>query len=162
MTHVHRLFIFDADGTLRRCTIPGQPCPNHPGEWEVILGVRERLSTIDWQVNHFAIASNQGGIALGFLSATDARGMLDELVKTLLGRSILADSVAICSHAAAAGCPCRKPEPGMLNRIRSAHGVEREETLFVGDQDSDRAAAERAGVDFAWAKDFFGWTTNPC
>ena len=34
--------------------------------------------------------------------------------------------------------------------------VEREETLFVGDMESDRFAAENAGCDFQWARDFFG------
>lgn len=31
-----KLIIFDADGTLRRCTVPGQPCPNKDGEWELM------------------------------------------------------------------------------------------------------------------------------
>jgi len=33
-----KLVIFDADGTLRRCTVPGQPCPNTPNDltlWKV-------------------------------------------------------------------------------------------------------------------------------
>ncbi len=34
-------------------------------------------------------------------------------------------------------------------------GVNPEETLFVGDMESDRQAAENAGCDFVWARDFF-------
>lgn len=64
----YKLIILDADGTLRRTTVPGLPCPNAPDEWELIPGVRERLAEIDWTTTHFAIVSNQGGVALGYLT----------------------------------------------------------------------------------------------
>lgn len=41
-----KLIIFDADGTLRRCTVPGQPCPNKADEWELMPGAKERLATL--------------------------------------------------------------------------------------------------------------------
>jgi FMN phosphatase YigB (HAD superfamily) len=31
------------------------------------------------------------------------------------------------------------------------------DVLYVGDMASDREAAERAGIDFCFAGDFFGW-----
>ena len=71
-----RLYIFDADGTLRRTTVEGLPCPNRPGEWELIPGVRGRLAEIDWGRARFGVASNQGGVGLGYLSLAAARGLL--------------------------------------------------------------------------------------
>lgn len=38
-----KLIMFDADGTLRRCTVPGQPCPNNPDEWELMPNIKETL-----------------------------------------------------------------------------------------------------------------------
>jgi len=81
------LYIFDADGTLRRCTVLGQPCPNRPDEWELLPGVQKKLATIDWSSNRFAIASNQGGVALGFLTLQAAADML---LRVGLGRNLLA------------------------------------------------------------------------
>lgn len=52
--------------------------------------------------------------------------------------------------------PRRKPNPGMLLEGMKHVGVEASETLFVGDRDEDEQAAKNAGVDFVWAKDFFG------
>lgn len=43
---------------------------------------------------------------------------------------------------------------GTLTPVRAA-GVPPYETLFVGDQETDRQAAEAAGVEFIWAKGFF-------
>src|SRR3954469_23765035 len=82
-----RLIIFDADGTLRRTTVEGLPCPNRPGEWELIPGVRERLGEIDWGAGgaRFGVASNQGGVGVGYLSLTAARRLLEEMVVEAFG-----------------------------------------------------------------------------
>lgn len=49
----------------------------------------------------------------------------------------------------------RKPAPGMLTFAIHLSGVTSADTLFVGDMDDDKQAAEAAGVAFAWANDFF-------
>lgn len=157
----YRLIIFDADGTLRRCTVPGQPCPNRPGEWELIPGVRECLARLDWGQTCVAIASNQAGVALGYLTAQDAIDMLHATGQAAFGAwlpgGIATAHVRICPHRPADGCQCRKPAPGMVLDIMAHYRVAPAETLYVGDMDSDRECAARAGVDFRWAADFFGW-----
>ncbi|MGZ6374474.1 MAG: HAD hydrolase-like protein [Ktedonobacterales bacterium] len=35
------------------------------------------------------------------------------------------------------------------------HGIAPSQTLFVGDMDSDREAAARAGCHFMWAREYF-------
>ena len=78
-----KLYVFDADGTLRRTTVPGLACPNRPGDWELIPGVRERLARFDWGPKgvSFGVASNQGGVGLGYLSFETARAMLVETAR---------------------------------------------------------------------------------
>jgi len=154
-----RLYIFDADGTLRRTTVPGLPCPNAPGQWELIPGVRERLARIEWGEGgaHFGVATNQGGVGVGYLTLRRARSLLVEMVLEAFCLWPPPGSIEICPHAPHAGCPCRKPEPLMLRRLMRRFGVNAEETLFVGDMDRDAEAAGRAGTRFMWAKDFFGW-----
>ncbi|MEF8852531.1 MAG: HAD-IA family hydrolase [Haloarculaceae archaeon] len=46
-----------------------------------------------------------------------------------------------------------KPDPGPLLYAAERLGVAPERALFVGDSDSDRVAAERAGMAFQWASD---------
>jgi histidinol-phosphate phosphatase family protein len=159
-----RLYIFDADGTLRRTTVEGLPCPNEEGQWELIPGVRERLSEIKWGADgaRFGIATNQGGIGLGYLTFETAHALLVEMVRQAFGIPPPEGSIEICPHAPHAGCPCRKPRPGMLLRLMHRYQVKRRETLFVGDMDRDREAAQRAGIHFLWAHEFFGWPSgNP-
>src|SRR3954469_25785878 len=78
----YQLFIFDADDTLRRTTAPGKPCPHHPGEWELIPGVRETLSQLPWDHPsgpRLGLASNQDQVAYGFLTSEMARRLLRDL-----------------------------------------------------------------------------------
>jgi D-glycero-D-manno-heptose 1,7-bisphosphate phosphatase len=155
-----KLYIFDADGTLRRTTVEGQPCPNKEGEWELIPGVRERLARIEWGMSrgaHFGVASNQGGVGMGYFSYETAYALLLAMAMAALGRQPPEGAIQMCPHAPFAGCPCRKPKPLMLVRLMHRFGARRDETLFVGDMDRDEEAARRAGVRFAWAQEFFEW-----
>jgi len=49
----------------------------------------------------------------------------------------------------------RKPEPGMLLDIILESGAPRSNVLFVGDANTDREAAERAGIDYMLPSEFF-------
>lgn len=148
-----RLIIFDADGTLRRCTVPGQPCPNAPGEWELIPGVEKAITQLS-ERTAFAVVSNQGGVGLGYLSVEMAGRLLYDMAQEAFpnGDDVL---ILICPHAPDAGCDCRKPKPRLLERCMNKTLVGPRETLYVGDMESDRQAAENAGCCFMWAADFF-------
>jgi D-glycero-D-manno-heptose 1,7-bisphosphate phosphatase len=154
-----KLYIFDADGTLRRTTVPGQPCPNKHGEWELIPGVKERLAAIDWgpEGARFGVASNQGGIGMGYMTHATAHQLLVEMVVEAFGIRPPEGAIEICPHAPHANCKCRKPRPLMLVRLMHRFRVGKSQTLFVGDMERDEEAARRAGVRFLWAHEFFGW-----
>ncbi len=154
-----KLYIFDADGTLRRTTVKGQPCPNKAGEWELMPGVRERLAEIDWRRGEaqFGVASNQGGVGVGYLRFEVAYQLLYEMAEAAFGMKPPEGSIEICPHAPSEGCACRKPEPEMLLRLMRRFDADESQTLFVGDMEKDAEAARRAGVSFMWAREFFGW-----
>ncbi|HET7599155.1 MAG TPA: HAD-IIIA family hydrolase [Gemmatimonadales bacterium] len=151
------LVIFDADGTLRRTTVPGRPCPYGPGEWELRPGARSVLRRLlrGPSAPRVGLASNQDRVGYGELRLEDARALLHDLARAALDRGLPDEAVQLCPHTAEAGCRCRKPEPQMLERIMRFYGVAPERTLFVGDAASDREAARRAGVAFRWAAEFF-------
>jgi D-glycero-D-manno-heptose 1,7-bisphosphate phosphatase len=151
-----KLIIFDADGTLRRTTVAGQPCPNAPGEWVLMPGVKERLAAIDPSTK-LGIASNQAGVALGFLSHSMAYQLLVDLCR-ILDLPQRRWRIEYCPHHPRERCACRKPEPGMLDAIMLHYDVDDPaEVLYVGDLESDRECAARAGVPFMWAHTFFDW-----
>ena len=52
----------------------------------------------------------------------------------------------ICTHDPADGCPCRKPEPGLVRDAAAALGVDVEGCVVIGDIGADVEAARRAGA----------------
>jgi D-glycero-D-manno-heptose 1,7-bisphosphate phosphatase len=154
-----KLYVFDADGTLRGCTVAGQPCPNRAGEWELLPNVKERLARIEWDDGagpHFGVATNQGGVGLGYFTAREARQLVEDLVLAAFGRRAPPGSIEICTHAPRARCACRKPKGEMIRRLMRRFGARPGETLYVGDMETDAEAARDAGCRFRWAHEFFG------
>lgn len=143
-----RLVIFDADGTLRRCTVPGQPCPHSPSEWEPMPGVARALAGLDWGRTAVAVASTQDHVSYGHLTADMARRLLGDAAEAATGRRPPDAALLFCPHAMDAGCACRKPAPGLLLAAMALFGAAPDEALFVGDHAVDREAAARAGVRF--------------
>lgn len=156
----YKLIIFDADGTLRYCTIEGQPCPNTSEQWKLYDGVKEVLERYDWGNPEdgkvgYGIASNQGGVGSGYFSEETAYKLLTDTVVEAFGFLPEDGTVEMCPHIPYTDCGCRKPEPAMILKLIDKYGVEPDDVLFVGDRDADENAAKNAGVDFIWAWEFF-------
>lgn len=153
-----RLYIFDADGTLRWTTVAGQKYPLARNEWRLMPNVRERLGAIRWSPlgPWLGIASNQNGVAAGELSEETAHMLIGDMLEKALGKVPPETRVELCTCDERAGCGCRKPAPGLLLRHLRHFGVRPAEALYVGDLDIDAEAARRAGIPFVHARDFFG------
>ncbi len=154
----YALCIFDADDTLRRTTVPGQPCPRATDQWELLPGVRATLGGIRWNEAAgpcFGLASNQDQVGYGHLSEEMARSLLRDLARAAAAITPPDAALQLCPHRPEAGCACRKPRPGMLRRIMAHYRVGPERTLFVGDSENDRLAAVAAGTAFAEAAEVF-------
>jgi D-glycero-D-manno-heptose 1,7-bisphosphate phosphatase len=152
----YRLIIFDKDGTLAEGPEERRP-PNTLAEQVVLPGVIEKCAVLRQRGVRLAIATNQGGVAFGYMS----EGTAWDLLRTVAQR-IDAEAWILCPHHPhgtieryRGDCDCRKPRPGMLLDLMQYFDVPRGETLHVGDRDIDREAAARARCDFAWADAFF-------
>lgn len=156
-----KLYIFDADGTLRRCTVPGQPCPHDDGEWELFPEVRPRLARLHYPEVLVGIASNQAGISHGYLTRDTAHELLRDTLQLSLNltdlelQAIPKDAIQLCPHRPEDGCFCRKPNPGMLLTICRTYAVRPNQAIYIGDRPEDLIAATNAGIPFAWAHCFF-------
>jgi D-glycero-D-manno-heptose 1,7-bisphosphate phosphatase len=155
----YKLFIFDADDTLRRTIAPGKPCPHRPNEWVLMPRVDEVLRGVPWGSAagpYLGIASNQDQVAYGHLTLAMARTLLRDLARAAANHVPPDDALQLCPHALEHECDCRKPKPGMLLAVMRHYGVTPEDTLFVGNHEVDRESADRAATHFSWSADFFG------
>jgi len=156
-----KLYIFDKDKTLVG-PLNGRPV-NMAIEQQPLPCVIERLAQLRASGALLAIASNQGGVAWGFMSDEQARALVKDAAAKIGG----VDFWRCCCYdeRAAAKNPegyyarksyRRKPSPGMLKEIMRASGASPDETIMVGDSESDQQAARAAGIGFEWAATFFG------
>jgi len=155
------LYIFDKDGTLVSGAI-ARPT-NTPEEQVLLPNVKRIICKLRKRGDKIAIASNQGGVAWGFITYEQADELLKDCAKKIGG----VDAYEFCPHDDRKNepCECRKPKPGMILKIaeRLGFGVV-DDIVFVGDQDSDEQAARAAGVAFVRADVFFdpkGWGYKP-
>jgi D-glycero-D-manno-heptose 1,7-bisphosphate phosphatase len=150
-----RLLIFDADGTLRRTLVRGQPCPYRAEEWELLPGVRAYISALP-RTLYLGVASNQDHVGYGHLGYAEAHGLLCAALELASGRRSDPAAVRLCPHRLDVACKCRKPAPGMLLAIVEHYGLTSSEALFVGNEPVDQQAAENAKMRFAWSHELFG------
>ena len=106
------------------------------------------------------IVSNQGGVASGYISETDARAVQQRVVDLL---PVPVAASWLCPHMPdgsvaeyAIDCPNRKPRPGFIHTALAQFDARAEDCLLVGDSSTDKQAAEAARVPFRWADLFFG------
>lgn len=150
MTETYDALIFDLGGTLLAIA-DDEIATDGRGRVRILPGVSEALRALAGQP--VFVVTNQQGVALGSLSEAEARGFIEQ-VNGSVGDAVT--DYRICMHRADAGCPCRKPRPGMLLDLARAHGLDLARSLMVGDSENDRRCAEAAGLGhFVWAADFF-------
>jgi histidinol-phosphate phosphatase family protein len=133
-----RALLFDRDDTL----IVNVPYLNDPALVEPMPGVAETLRRLRSEGIRIGVVSNQSGVARGLID----RAQLDAVnarVEDLLGPF---GTWQICVHGEEDGCPCRKPEPGLIRQAASALGVDVRHCVVVGDIGADVAAAVKAGA----------------
>lgn len=148
------LYIFDKDNTLIY-SYPYRPA-NCIAEQTPLPNVIEKCAELREAGHYLAIASNQGGVASGKVTHQAVYEMMSHITNL-----IQAHSYRYCPHSSRYNeCDCRKPKPGMILSLIKEFGLPLSQVVFVGDADTDKQAAEAAGIVFIWACEFFGWPEN--
>lgn len=93
--------------------------------------------------DRIVVVTNQRGVARGHMTDDDVRAIHERMVAEVAAAGGRIDAVYYCPHEE---CADRKPNPGLLLTAARDHGIDLAASTMVGDQPSDRLAAERAGV----------------
>jgi D-glycero-D-manno-heptose 1,7-bisphosphate phosphatase len=115
-------------------------------ELALLPGVGEAVRTLNALNLPVFVISNQQGVAKGLMSQDDL-GRVDAALRAALAESgAHLDSSYYCPHGAAEACACRKPQAGLLLQAAHDHDLDLGRSFFVGDTETDAAAARSAGV----------------
>ncbi len=135
-----RALFLDRDGTL----IVDVGYPKDPALVEILPGAVDALKALahDWV---FVVISNQSGIGRGLITPIEATAVHDRFIALFAAEGVAFAGVYYCPHAPDAGCPCRKPAPGLLHDAARDLELDLAASVMLGDKESDVAAGLAAG-----------------
>lgn len=114
---------------------------------EFVEGVFANLQLLQKNGFQLFIVSNQGGIARGLYSKDDILKLHHELIATFRKNHIVIIEILFCPHHNdKEKCLCRKPEPLMIEKLIAKYNLKKNESVMIGDNESDMEAATRAGI----------------
>ena len=137
-----KLLILDRDGVINE---DSDAYIKSLDEWIPIPGSIDaiaRLSKAGWTV---AVATNQSGLARGYYDLATLEAMHARLHELVAAEGGSVGLIVHCPHGPDEGCACRKPLPGLLERVAMHYGQPLAGQWFVGDSGRDLEAAIAAG-----------------
>jgi histidinol-phosphate phosphatase family protein len=140
--------ILDRDGVLNQRPPRAQYVRNW-SEFRWLPGVHESLRLFNQAGYRVIVVSNQAGIARGAMTEDDLETIHQRLRAEAVEAGGRVDAFYYCPHDWDAGCPCRKPKPGMLFQAQRDFQLDLSRTTFVGDDERDAQAADAAGCPAA-------------
>lgn len=144
----HRALFLDRDGVINIDT-------GHPHiieQIEFVEGIFELCTvarTLEYQI---IIITNQAGIAKGIYDETQFLCVMDWMLAVFKKKGIDILDFYYCPHHINGlgkykkNCSRRKPQPGMILDAATAHKIDLDHSIIVGDKMSDIDAGKRAGV----------------
>jgi D-glycero-D-manno-heptose 1,7-bisphosphate phosphatase len=155
-----RVAIFDRDGTIIDVVRDEETgvivTAFHPRHIRLLAGAVEGMLALQSAGFILAIATNQPGPAKGQCSREAVSRTNEALVEQLEQHGVNIAVLLACIHhpeggpggdaALVVACDCRKPKPGMLDRIVEQTHAGRSASWMIGDGRADVEAARAAGL----------------
>ena len=140
---VTKAVFLDRDGVLNQSVVRhGTP---HPPAGLDDLAIYPDAADALRRLKHagylLIVVTNQPDIARG----TQSRTAVDQ-INAAIGAALPIDEFVVCPHDDAAGCPCRKPKPGMVLEAAARHAVDLRQSFLIGDRWRDIDCGAAAGV----------------
>lgn len=144
-----RALFLDRDGTINI----DYGWVGSPVRWEFVAGAEDAIRLATEAGWHVFIVTNQSGVARGFYDVAAVDDLHAWVADAVRQRGGTIDDVRMAPHHPAAvvaefrqDSDWRKPKPGMLLDLLRAWQLDPQRCILVGDQPTDVAAAEAAGM----------------
>lgn len=137
-----KLIILDRDGVIN---VDSALYIKSPAEWKPLPGSLEAIARLNQAGYKVVIATNQSGIGRGLFDMDTLNAMHEKMHKALAVVGGRVDAIFYCPHTADEGCSCRKPKPGMFERIAKLYNQDLTGVPAIGDSLRDLQAASALG-----------------
>jgi len=138
-----KLVILDRDGVIN---YESEHFVKSPAEWKAIPGSLEAIARLNHAGYKVVVSTNQSGIGRGLFDMDTLNAIHDKMHRAVQAVGGRIDAIFYCPHSADSNCNCRKPKPGMLNRIAACFNADLSQAFAVGDSLRDLQSAVAAGA----------------
>lgn len=139
-----RVVFVDRDGTIIR--EPPDKQIDSLGKLEYVPGILGGLRLLMDAGFRLVMVTNQDGLGTKGYPREAFDEVQGKILRLLKGEGIRFDRVFICPHFPDAGCACRKPLIGLVERWLRAHPLDPARSFVLGDRETDVAFARNLGI----------------
>src|ERR1700684_1936861 len=111
-------------------------------------GVREALRILAPIGCAVIVVSNQAAVGKGLMTVIALENLTRRFRGEVEGAGGRIDAAYYCTHRREDGCPCRKPNPGLLWEVQRDYKLVLQDTFLIGDSEIDACAARAARCRF--------------
>lgn len=115
---------------------------------KILSGVIEGLQKLIDDGYKLVMVTNQNGMGSKIFPAENFWAAQNKMMEIFKENVIEFEEVLICSHMPEDNCNCRKPKTGLMKNLLKGREVDFENSLMIGDRQSDRKFAENIGVKY--------------
>ena len=137
-----KLVIVDRDGTL---CVEREGYIQTPDEWEALPGALDAIARLNQAGYHVVVAANMPGLGRGLFDSAALNAIHTKMAKQLAAVGGRVEAIFFCPHAPEEACSCRKPAPGLFQKIGERYKIDLKQVHAVGNSLSDAQAAHAAG-----------------
>ena len=134
--------LLDRDGTL----IEDRHYLSDPAGVTLLPGVGTGLQCLSRAGCRLFLISNQSGVGRGYFTEQDVQACQIRLDTLLADYAVHLTDAVWCPHAPEENCACRKPRPGLWERLSAKHHLRANRSIMIGDKQDDLFLADQAGL----------------
>lgn len=138
-----KLIVLDRDGVINQ---DSDDYIKSPEEWQPIEGSLEAIARLHQAGYTIAVTTNQSGIGRGFYDHETLAAMHNKFHRLLSRLDAKVEAIFYCPHTPEDGCNCRKPKPGLFERVATTFQTDLSGVPAIGDSFRDHEAALAVGA----------------
>lgn len=139
-----RTVFLDRDGTINVKPPEGEYVTS-PAELVLLPGAARAVARLNEAGIRTVLVTNQSWLSRPSGNSARYAAIHARLAQLLAAEGARLDAAYHCPHAPTT-CDCRKPHPGMLRRAARELRIELDQSVIIGDRDTDLMAGRAAGT----------------
>ena len=140
-----KIVFLDRDGVINQDSPDYIKCPD---EFHFIRGSAEAIALLNDGGFEVIVITNQSIIGRKMADPAVLAAIFNKMKAGVRAAGGQIKDIFFCPHAPDRGCPCRKPEPGLILKAADRYSIDVARTWMIGDSAKDIKAGRNAGCDY--------------